>query len=115
MLLQVKGEYGLSEVLLGAGYNLATLMARYPPGLDWRDRRHWRCNNNAHPSRHGTYDNISMHPFETVFIKARQAPGTIHAHPESTLTRAWPDPDLKLRAAVLLILQAVQYPRPSYR
>ena len=24
----------------------------------------------AHPSRHGTYDGISMNPYETVFIKA---------------------------------------------
>ena len=24
----------------------------------------------AHPSRHGTYDGISMHPFEVVFLKA---------------------------------------------
>ncbi len=38
--------------------------------MDWRDRRHWRCNNNVHPSRHGTYDEISMHPYETIFIKS---------------------------------------------
>jgi hypothetical protein len=24
----------------------------------------------VHPSRHGTYDGISMHPFEVVFLKA---------------------------------------------
>ncbi len=72
--VQVKGEYGLSEVLLGAGYNLATLQARYAPGVDWRDKAHWHCNNNVPPSRHGTYDGISMHPFETVFVKARRAP-----------------------------------------
>ena len=71
---QVKGEYGLSETLLGAGYNLATLMARYAPSTDWREKRHWHCNNNVHPSRHGTYDGISMHPFETMFVKARCAP-----------------------------------------
>ena len=71
---QVKGEYGLSETLLNAGYNLATLMARYAPGTDWREKRHWHCNNNVHPSRHGTYDNISMHPFETMFVKARRVP-----------------------------------------
>lgn len=41
-----------------------------PLQVDWRDRRHWRCNNNVHPSRHGTYDGITMHPFETVFLKA---------------------------------------------
>lgn len=40
------------------------------PQVDWRDARNWNCNNNVHPSRHGTYDGISMHPFETVFIKA---------------------------------------------
>ncbi|KAK9842595.1 hypothetical protein WJX81_008112 [Elliptochloris bilobata] len=74
----VKGEYGLSETLLGAGYNLATLMARYAPDTDWREKRHWHCNNNAHPSRHGTYDNISMHPFETVFIKASWHVGEPH-------------------------------------
>ena len=38
--------------------------------VDWRQQRHWRCNDNVHPSRHGTYDQISMHPFETVFVKA---------------------------------------------
>jgi len=39
-------------------------------GLDWRDDKHWSCNDNVHPSRHGTYDGITMHPFETVFVKA---------------------------------------------
>lgn len=42
----------------------------YLTQVDWRDRRHWRCNNNVHPSRHGTYDGITMHPYETVFLKA---------------------------------------------
>ena len=23
-----------------------------------------------HPSRHGTYDGITMHPFETIFVKS---------------------------------------------
>ena len=74
----VKGEYGLSSVLLGAGHNIATLMARYRPGVDWRDQRHWDCNDNVHPSRHGTYDGISMHPFETVFLKASWHVGQPH-------------------------------------
>ena len=39
-------------------------------GVDWRDDKHWSCNDNVHPSRHGTYDGITMHPFETVFVKA---------------------------------------------
>ncbi|KAL4421190.1 hypothetical protein ABPG77_010065 [Micractinium sp. CCAP 211/92] len=65
----VKGEYGLTNSLMKYGYNVATIMAMYR-GVDWRDRRHWRCNNNVHPSRHGTYDGITMHPFETVFLKA---------------------------------------------
>jgi len=66
----VLGEYGLTNVLMCHGYNIATLMARYRPGVDWRDDKHWGCNDNVHPSRHGTYDGITMHPFETVFVKA---------------------------------------------
>ncbi|BDA51679.1 hypothetical protein COCOBI_19-2350 [Coccomyxa sp. Obi] len=66
----VMGEYGISKTLLNAGYNIATLMSMYPVGVDWSKQEHWRCNNNTHPSRHGTYDGITMHPFETVFIKA---------------------------------------------
>lgn len=46
--------------------------------MDWREQSHWGCNNNAHPSRHGTYDGISMHPFETVFIKASWHVGEPH-------------------------------------
>ncbi|CAL8462396.1 g1929 [Coccomyxa elongata] len=74
----VMGEYGLSKAVMEHGYNIATLMSMYPVGLDWRDQRHWHCNNNAHPSRHGTYDGISMHPFETVFIKASWHVGEPH-------------------------------------
>ena len=32
----VKGEYGLSTVLLANGFNLGTLMSRYRSGVDWR-------------------------------------------------------------------------------
>ena len=47
-------------------------------GIEWSEERHWRCNNNAHPSRHGTYDGITMHPFETVFVKASWHVGEPH-------------------------------------
>ena len=53
-------------------------MCRYPVGIEWSEERHWRCNNNAHPSRHGTYDGITMHPFETVFVKASWHVGEPH-------------------------------------
>ena len=33
-------------------------------------QENWKCNNNVHPSRHGTYDGIAFHPFETIFVKA---------------------------------------------
>ena len=74
----VLGEYGLSNVLLSHGYNLATLMSKYPAGVDWRDDKHWHCNSNVHPSRHGSYDGISMHPFETMFVKASWHVGEPH-------------------------------------
>lgn len=64
------GEYGLSAALLSAGHAIATLMARYSPAVDWADARHWGCNDNAHPSRSGTHDGVSMHPYETLFVKA---------------------------------------------
>ena len=39
-------------------------------GVDWREPANWACNNNVHPSRHGTYDGIAFHPYETVFVKS---------------------------------------------
>ena len=53
-------------------------MSKYAPGVDWSNDKHWHCNNNAHPSRHGSYDYISMHPFETVFLKASWHVGEPH-------------------------------------
>lgn len=66
----VGGEYGITVSMFNAGYNIATLMSRYARGIDWSDRRHWSCNDNVHPSRAGLYDGISMHPYETVFVKS---------------------------------------------
>ncbi|GLC36222.1 hypothetical protein PLESTB_001367100 [Pleodorina starrii] len=66
----VGGEYGITSVLLEAGYNVATLMSKYARDVDWRDERHWACNDMVHPSRHGTYDGIAFHPYETVFVKS---------------------------------------------
>ena len=42
---------------------------RYSLDTDWRDPSNWACNDNVHPSRHGTYDGISLHPYETMFVK----------------------------------------------
>lgn len=47
----------------------ALCLPRYAPDTNWRDMANWNCNNNVHPSRHGTYDGISMHPYETMFVK----------------------------------------------
>ncbi|KAK2080663.1 hypothetical protein QBZ16_000517 [Prototheca wickerhamii] len=65
----VKGEYGLTAAMEKHGYTIDTLMSKYRR-VDWGDKSNWNCNNNVHPSRHGTYDGISMHPYETVFVKA---------------------------------------------
>jgi hypothetical protein len=67
----IAGEYALTKAQLDAGHNVATLLARYAPGVDWRDKANWACNNNVHPSRVGTYGpGISQHPLETVFVKS---------------------------------------------
>ena len=68
----------MSTALLSAGYNIATLMSKYQAGVDWRNPENWACNDLVHPSRHGTYDHISMHPFETVFVKASWDVGQPH-------------------------------------
>ena len=66
----VQGEYALSKILFDHDFNIATLLSMYPKDVDWREQQHWNCNSNVHPSRHGTYDHITMHPYETLFIKA---------------------------------------------
>ena len=66
------GRRGVWDRHCDAGFKMATLMSRYVIGLSpfRRDKINWLCNNNVHPSRHGTYDGISFHPFETIFVKS---------------------------------------------
>ena len=66
----VQGEYALSRIMFDHDFNIATLLSMYSRDVDWREQQHWNCNNNVHPSRHGTYDHITMHPYETLFVKA---------------------------------------------
>lgn len=58
--------------------NLATDESMYSSDIQWSDPQHWACNSNAHPSRHGTYDGISMHPFEILYVKASWRVGEPH-------------------------------------
>jgi hypothetical protein len=63
------GEYGLSKCILKAGYSLDCLLYKYQ-NIDWSNKQNWTNHNNYnHPSRNNTYDNITLHPFETVFHK----------------------------------------------
>jgi hypothetical protein len=64
----VDGEYGMSRAILRAGFSLDCLLYKYQ-GLDWSDPANWDQNANTPPSRQGTYDGISIHPFEVVFHK----------------------------------------------
>ncbi|GAX85977.1 hypothetical protein CEUSTIGMA_g13393.t1 [Chlamydomonas eustigma] len=66
----LSGEYSIGLTMIRFGYNMATLMLKYSQDVDWRDPIHWKCNDNVHPSRHGTYDGISLNPIETVFVKS---------------------------------------------
>ena len=67
----VSSEFALSRAVLDAGRNIATLMLRYraEPPVDWHDRQHWACNDNAFPSRRHSYDGIEQSPLETLFVK----------------------------------------------
>lgn len=63
-------ESAISKVLLSQGHNIATLLSKYGPNVDWRDHKHYACNDNVYPSRHGSYEAIDMHPFETLFVQS---------------------------------------------
>lgn len=62
----LNGEYALSRLILEKGYNLDCLLYKYH-GVDWRDKKNWSVF--PHPSRLGSYEGISIHPFEVVFHK----------------------------------------------
>jgi hypothetical protein len=66
----VMGEYGITAALFEKGYSVDTLMMKYSSDVDWHNPANWACNDQVHPSRHGTYDGISMNPLEVVFLKA---------------------------------------------
>ena len=52
-----------------AGSHVLGDACRYAVDTDWRDQSNWACNDNVHPSRRGTYDGISLHLYETIFVK----------------------------------------------
>lgn len=64
----VDGEYGISRAILEAGYSMDCMLYKYR-NVDWRDEKNWTQNHNKHPSRQGSYDGISIHPFEVIFHK----------------------------------------------
>lgn len=64
----INGEYGMSNTIIEKGYTLDCLLYKYK-NYDWTDKKNWNVNKNLHPSREGTYDGISIHPFEVVFHK----------------------------------------------
>jgi hypothetical protein len=69
----IKGEYGLTRVLIEHGLNVDTLLAKYGH-LNWLDKANWGCNKNSHPTRKKSYlapggYKMTVHPLETVFYK----------------------------------------------
>jgi len=61
-------ELPSSEAILDAGYNIASLLARYR-GTDWRRYRQVRCNAALNPI--GSSDGLPLDPFEVLFVKAK--------------------------------------------
>eukprot|EP01026_Neomeris_dumetosa_P032392 TRINITY_DN2570_c0_g2_i1.p2 TRINITY_DN2570_c0_g2~~TRINITY_DN2570_c0_g2_i1.p2 ORF type:complete len:411 (-),score=42.80 TRINITY_DN2570_c0_g2_i1:664-1896(-) len=62
------GDSGASLKILKNNYNLESLLTRYGK-VDWRDETNWGCNDNDTPERQFGYDGISIHPFETLFVR----------------------------------------------
>jgi len=63
-------ELGSSAAVLGAGYNIDSLMLRYQ-GVNWRDTSHWQCNGGLNPYAEWMYDGINLSPFEVIFVKVK--------------------------------------------
>lgn len=63
-------ELGSSKAILTAGYNLDCLMLRYQ-GVDWRDKRNWKCNGGENPYLEFQNDGVSIQPLEVMFVKIK--------------------------------------------
>ena len=63
-------ELGASAAILRAGYNVDCLLQRYQ-GYDWRDRRHWGCNNNRSPVGEGLFGGSTLSLHDLMFVKVK--------------------------------------------
>ncbi|KAI3431515.1 hypothetical protein D9Q98_004565 [Chlorella vulgaris] len=64
-------EMGSSAAILGAGYNIDSLMLRYQ-GVDWRLKHNWGCNEGINPYAEYMYDGVNISPFEVMFVKVKE-------------------------------------------
>lgn len=66
------GEYGMNRAILAANYSITTPLLAYR-NVDWSDpsftNNASKCNGFRAHSREGWYNGISIHPYESVFIK----------------------------------------------
>lgn len=64
----INGEYAITKCILEANYNIDCLLYKYQ-GLNWLEEIKKKSFSPNFPSRKGSYDEISIHPFEVVFHK----------------------------------------------
>eukprot|EP00892_Ulva_mutabilis_P000943 jgi/Ulvmu1/1084/UM105_0043.1 len=63
-------EFGLSSVLLDAGFNIGCFISKYE-GMDWRDRANWGCNGGTNPLLNGVVDGVPLAMYELLFVKVK--------------------------------------------
>ena len=63
-------ELGASATILRAGYNIDCLLQRYQ-GYDWRDQRHWGCNNNQSPIGESLFGGRTLSLHDLMFVKVK--------------------------------------------
>eukprot|EP01023_Acetabularia_acetabulum_P067271 TRINITY_DN9240_c0_g1_i4.p1 TRINITY_DN9240_c0_g1~~TRINITY_DN9240_c0_g1_i4.p1 ORF type:complete len:416 (-),score=42.65 TRINITY_DN9240_c0_g1_i4:643-1866(-) len=63
-------EVGSTLSILKAGYTIDSFMMRYQ-NVDWRDPDQWYCNQQINPTGLFSYDGISIHPLEALFVKVK--------------------------------------------
>lgn len=67
-------EIGGSAAILRWGYSIDSLMLKYQ-GVDWRDAKNHKCNQQINPGPQYMYDGTTVNPLETMFVKVK----TLHA------------------------------------
>jgi hypothetical protein len=64
----IKGEYAMTNTIMEHKIGIDCLLLAYQ-GINWFNKKEWKCNRNKYPSRENTNHGISINPLEVLFHK----------------------------------------------